>query len=567
MSGTFDAIVVGSGMSGGWAAKELCERGFKTLVLERGRKVEHGGEEYTDHLSPWELENRGLVPEDEFEGGYSYLKNKQGILRTTTRRWYASNDDHPYSTSGDDPAIWIRGYQLGGRSMVWGRHVYRLGDLDFEANKRDGHGVDWPIRYADLKPWYDHVERFIGVAGSAEGLPQLPDGVFQPPFELNCAEAEMRDRVAARWPDRRVIPGRLANLTQPTEEQQALGRGACQSRIYCSRGCSYGAYFSSLSATLPAAERTGNMTLRCDAIVDRVLHDPRTGRATGVRVIDAKTRQVTDHHARLVFLCASAIGTAHILLNSRSDTHPNGLANRSDAVGRYLMDHIVTSEAEGVLPGLEDRYYAGRRPGGLYIPRFRNLGSAAEEPFLRGYAYQGSGFRKGWERGAEGAGVGAALKAELRRPGPWVLRFNAMGEMLPYAKNRVTLHPTRRDRWGVPLAHIEAEAGDNERRMAEHAALDIRDMLLEAGCRDVKHRAVVTAVGFKNHEMGTARMGRDPNTSVLNGWNQAHDVPNLFITDGAAMTSSATQNPSLTYMALTARACAHAAELMKTGVI
>lgn len=567
VSEDFDAIVVGSGMTGGWAAKELCERGFKTLVLERGRNVEHGGPDYRDHLEPWEQANRGLAPEADFEGPYSYMRGKANVHRSETRHLFASNDEHPYSTDGAYPAAWIRSYQLGGRSVTWGRHVYRLSDADFEAPRRDGHGPDWPIRYADLAPWYDHVEAFIGVAGENEGLPQLPDGVFQPAFALNCAERVLRERVAAAFPERRVIAPRVANLTQPSEVQTALGRGRCQTRNHCARGCAFGAYFSSLSATLPAARATKRLAVRTHAIAERVLYDPKSGRATGVRVIDARTGERDEVRARVVFLCASAIATAQILLQSANEAFPRGLANRSDAVGRYLMDHIVTSEASGRLPGLEDRYYFGRRPGGFYIPRFRNLDGAAEGGFVRGYAYQGSAARLGWARGADGPGVGAELKAALRRPGPWVITMNAMGEMLPNPDNRVTLHPSRRDKWGLPLVHISAGPGPNEVRMAEQAALDARDMLLAAGCTDVRWKPVIAAVGFKNHEMGTARMGRDPATSVLNARNQAHDVPNLFVTDGACMTSSATQNPALTYMALTARAAAYAADLMKTGAL
>lgn len=567
MSETFDAIVVGSGMTGGWAAKELTERGFKTLVLERGRHVEHRGPEYTDGLAPWEQPTGGLAPEADFTGARSYMQGKAHILKAANRHFFASNEEHPYSSEGSQPAAWIRCYQLGGRSVVWGRHAYRMSDVDFGAPTRDGQGIDWPIRYADLAPWYDHVERFIGVAGAAEGLEQLPDGVFQPAFALNPAEEAVRDRVAARWPDRRITPARMAHITAPTPEQAALGRGKCQVRSYCSRGCTFGAYFSSLSATLPAAQRTGNLALRTDTIVERVLYDAKTGRATGVRVIDAKTRQVTDYRARVVFLCASTIASVHILLHSASEAFPTGLANHSDALGRYLMDHIVTSQADGTLPGFEDRYYQGRRPGAFYVPRFRNLGAAGEGAFLRGYAYQGSATRQGWARGWEGPGIGVALKTRLRQPGAWRVNLNAYGEMLPVASNRVTLHATRRDQWGLPLAHIACEAGANERAMAEQAAVDAGDMLRAAGCTDVVQKALVMPMGFKNHEMGAARMGRDPATSVLNGWNQAHDVQNLFVTDGACMTSSGTANPALTYMAITARAAAHAAELMKDGVL
>lgn len=565
---TFDAIVVGSGMTGGWAAKELTERGFRTLVIERGHKVEHRGEDYTDRLAPWEAPNGGLAPEADFTGERSYMAGKSHILKSTNRHFFASNADHPYSSNPEHPAAWIRCYQLGGRSVVWGRHAYRMSDLDFGAPARDGFGLDWPIRYADLAPWYEHVERFIGVTGEPEGLAQLPDGIFQPAFALNCAERAVRDRVAARWPDRRIIPARLAHITRPTEEQQALGRARCQVRSYCSRGCIFGAYFSSLSATLPAAERTGRMALRVEAVVERVLYDATTGKASGVRVIDANTKEVTDYGARVVFLCASTIASTQILLQSANEAFPTGLANRSDALGRYLMDHVVTSQADGLLPGFEDSYYYGRRPGAFYVPRFRNLdGDRREEAFLRGYAYQGSATRLGWERGADGPGVGVALKAQLRRPGPWHVNVNAYGEMLPQAGNRVTLHATRRDKWGLPLVHIDCRPHRNEVAMAEQAAIDAGDMLRAAGCTGVTQSALVKPFGFKNHEMGAARMGHDPARSVLDAHNAAHDVPNLFVTDGACMTSSGTANPALTYMAITARAAAFAAERMQTGAL
>lgn len=567
MSETFDVIVVGSGMTGGWAAKEFCERGFKTLVLERGRHLDHPSEEYTDGLPPWDIPNGGLAPEADFEHARSYMQGKSHILKSWNRHFFASNEDHPYSTEGEQPAQWIRAYQLGGRSVLWGRHAYRMSEIDFEAPRRDGQGIDWPIRYKDLTPWYDHVERFVGVTGQPEGLASLPDGVFQPAFALNAAEAAVRDRVAKAFPERRITPARMANLSQPTEEQIALGRGKCQSRSYCSRGCVYGAYFSSLSATLPAARRTGNLTIRTDAIAEKVLHDPKTGRATGVRVIDANTKEVTEYKARVVFLCASTIATAHILLQSASEAFPTGLANRSDTLGRYLMDHVVTSQADGTLPGFDDRYYYGRRPGAFYIPRYQNLGEGRGESFLRGYAYQGSATRQGWLRGADQPGVGTALKAALRKPGPWRVNVNAYGEMLPYANNRVTLHPTKRDKWGLPLAHIVADAGPNERAMAQQAAIDAGEMLRAAGCTDVVQKALVMPMGFKNHEMGAARMGHDPKNSVLNAHNQAHDVANLFVTDGACMTSSGTANPALTYMAMTARAAAFASDQMKAGAL
>ncbi len=564
MSGAFDAIVVGSGMSGGWAAKELCERGLKTLVLERGRHVEHGPD-YTDHQAPWEIENRGRVPEAEIAEHYA-VQSKCYAFTTANKHFWVRDDEHPYETPEDKPFVWIRGYHLGGRSLLWARHSYRLSEMDFEANLRDGHGVDWPIRYADMAPWYDHVERFAGISGETAGLPQLPDGIYQPPMDLNAVEKDFKARIEARWPSRRFMMGRVAHLTRPTDEQTELGRGQCQYRDHCYRGCSFGAYFSSLSATLPAAERTGNLTVVTGAAVDGLDHDPSTGRVTGVRVIDMNSREHRTYHGRVVFLCASAINSAQILLNSTSEANPNGLANRSDQVGRNLMDHISGMGAVADVPGFEDRYYAGRRPAGIYMPRYRNV-TEPDRDFVRGYGFQGGASRQTWARGSHTPGVGAELKADLNRPGGWVMSIGAFGEMLPNPDNRVTL-TGRRDRWGAPIPRIACAYGENDLKLAARAQTDALEMLRAAGYANVRpRRDTVLAPGYGIHEMGTARMGRDPSTSVLNGWARAHDVPNLFVTDGSFMTSSACQNPSLTYMAMSARAANHAADLLSQGAI
>jgi choline dehydrogenase-like flavoprotein len=560
---TFDAIVVGSGMSGGWAAKELAERGLKVLVIERGRRVEHGAD-YTDTQMPWELPNFGRVAEDEKAGDY-VVQSRCYAFNTATKHWWVNDRDHPYTTPEGRPFSWIRGYHLGGRSLMWGRQTYRLSEMDFAANARDGHGVEWPIRYADLAPWYDHVEKFAGISGKAEGLAQLPDGKFLPAMALTDVEKHFKARLEAAYPARRLINGRCAHLTAPTPEHEALGRGACQYRSACERGCSFGAYFSSLSATLPAALATGNVTILTDAIVHSVIHDPKTGRARGVRVIDAGSKAGSVHEARLIFLCASTIGTAQILLNSTSEAMPRGLANRSDAVGRYLVDHLTGLGATGIYPGFEDSYYRGRRPNGFYIPRYRNISEPADG-YIRGYAYQGGTFRSSWSRGAAQAGVGTAFKARLREPGPWSMWLSGFGEMLPRADNRVTLGKGI-DKFGIPIVHIDCTLGDNERKMITQINADAKAMLEMAGCSEI-----VTFLGDRNiglgvHEMGTARMGRDPATSVLNGFNQAHDVPNLFVTDGACMTSSGCQNPSLTYMAITARAAHHAVEFLRGGTL
>lgn len=566
----WDAIVIGSGITGGWAAKELCEAGLKTLVIERGRHIDHAGPDYTDFQAPWEVEFRNLVPEAYPDHGWRQLRDKgDWIYKMQHLQFFADSETYPFSFPDDRPFMWTRGYQLGGRSLTWYRQSYRWSDADFMANARDGHGVDWPIRYADLAPWYDHVEAFAGISGSVEGLEELPDGVFQPPFEMNCAERSVADRLKQNRPDIRMIIGRTANMTAPTDEQLALGRGPCQARSHCSRGCGYGAYFSSLSATLPAARRTGNLTILTDRICHSLEHDPTNSRVTGVRTIAADSLATETHRARLVFLCASTIGSAQILLNSRSAAHPRGLANGSDAVGRYLMDHVGGAWAAGRVPGLLDRYEYGRRPNGIYIPNYRHKGARPGDGFIRGFGFQGGAARGRALAGAgQGPGIGAKAKDAATDYGPWTIRIDMFGEMLPYAENRVTLHPTKTDRWGMPLVHLDCTLRDNERAMIAQAKAEAAEILQAGGCEDVTAGARFDLpVGSKTHEMGTARMGRDPATSVLNGWNQAHEVANLFITDGACMASSGTQNPSLTYMALTARAAHHAVELLRQGAI
>ena len=560
----FDAIVIGSGMSGGFAAKELCERGLKTLVIERGRKLEHGVS-YTDWMQPWDLPNLGMVAEDVLDRDYKVHRNQYN-MNTATQQYWVKDIDNPYTTPDDKPFAWIRGHHLGGRSIMWGRQSYRLSQMDFEANAKDGHGTDWPIRYDDIAPWYDHVEKFIGVAGSKEGLPQLPDGEFLPEFALNDGELLFKKAVEEKFPGRKVISGRVANLSKAQPHHEELGRTSCQSRSFCDRGCSYGAYHSSLSSSLPAAERTGNLTIVTDAIVHSIVTDPATGRATGVRVIDANSRVGKTYEARIIFACASTIGTTQILLNSATDAHPNGLANASDMVGRNLIDHLFGLSVAGILMKGPDSFYFGRRPTGLYIPRYRNVTEPAD--FLRGYGFQGAAMRMGWRSAALAPpGIGAKLKERTRKLGPWMVYISGFGEMLPNPENRVTLDRTRTDKWGIPVAHIDCAHGENERKMAEQIVNDGKAMLEAVGAMVVNTNPVPSPPGLGIHEMGTARMGNDPRTSVLNKYNQAHDVPNLFITDGSAMASSGCQNPSLTYMALSARAAHHATQMLKEGVI
>jgi choline dehydrogenase-like flavoprotein len=560
----FDAIVIGSGISGGWAAKELCERGLRTLMIERGRRVNHRSD-YQDFAAPWELPHRGQVPEDEIRRDYA-IQSTSSAFNSATQQWWVKDSEHPYLTPEAREFRWLRGHHLGGRSLTWARQSYRLSDIDFGANKKDGHGVDWPIRYADLSPWYDRVETFSGISGNTEGLEQLPDGRFLKPLDLNCAELDFKRRLESNRPTRRVTIGRCAHLTELTAEHIALGRGPCQMRNVCERGCGYGAYFSTLSATLPAAERTGNLTVVTDAIVEKLDYDPAKRRVSAVRVIDARTKERRSYQARVVFLCASTLPTAQILLNSRSETFPQGLANRSDQVGRNLMDHVFGIGAMGNVPGLLDRYYYGRRPTGIIIPRYANVTEDARGEYARGWSFQGRGKRTHWERAIDQPGVGAQMKAELREPGPWQMVLSGFAEMLPRSDNRVTLDERQIDASGLPLLHVDCTHGENEHRLAAQAQKDALEMLAAAGCTNVRPlQSTVLPPGSCAHEMGTARMGLDPSTSVLNRHNQVHDVPNLYITDGSCMTSSSCVGPSLTYMALSARAAHHAADLLATG--
>ena len=556
----YDAIVVGSGITGGWAAKELCERGLRTLVVERGRAVEHGHYP-TEWLNPWDFPHRGRGDPARYARDYP-IQSKNYAFGEATEQFFVNDREHPYITPPNHPFRWIRGYQLGGRSLIWGRATWRWSDLDFEANARDGHGTDWPIRYRDLAPWYDHVERFIGVSGNRDGIAHLPDGEFLPPWEMNCAEQWLKRGLARAYPERPMIITRVANITRDHE-----GRTRCQARNQCARGCSFGAYFSSLSATLPAARRTGRLKVVTDAIAERVLYDERRDRVTGVRVLDAHTGAAREYRGRIVFLCASTFGTAQLLLHSTSPRFPDGLANSSGAVGRYIMDHHSKAGARGIVPGgagLEDVNEFGRRPTGTYIPRFRNLNPRRPDrvDFLRGYGVQGGAGRASWGRGATMAGLGEAFKAQLHTPGEWHVSLQGYGECLPRAVNRVTLDPTRVDRWGMPVLHLDVAWRENEQAMRRDIMQESAAMLETAGCRNVEVYDDHGPPGFSVHEMGGARMGRDRRTSVLDAYNRAHDVPNLFVTDGSCMASSSCVNPSLTYMALTARAAAHAVELL-----
>lgn len=553
----YDAIVVGSGITGGWAAKELTERGLRTLVLEAGPPIVPE-RDYVEHVQPWELRFRGF-------GDRSALDRDQPIQKKcyACNEWgakfFVNDRENPYETDADKPFNWLRGRHVGGRSIMWGRQVYRWSDLDFEANAKDGIAVDWPIRYADIAPWYDHVERFIGVSGQAEGLAQLPDGQFLPPMALRCAEQVVRDALFKTWGGERVLTiGRCAILTQPHN-----GRAACHYCGPCERGCITHSYFSSLGSTLPAAERTGRLTLRPNSVVERVLYDTKRDRATGVRVIDAVTMQPAEYRARVIFMCASALESARILLHSTSPRFPTGLGNSSGELGRNVMDHVFGAGANGTMPGMEDRKTVGNRPNGIYIARFRNV-KDKHPNFVRGYGFQGGAGRDTWGRGGSTKGFGAAFKESLVRDlGPWKFGIGGWGECLPRSDNFIELHPTLVDKWGIPALRIQCTWGPNEVAILEDIRQTAAEMLEAAGATSIETYNDSNPPGHCIHEMGTARMGRDAKTSVLNGWNQSHDVKNLFVTDGACMTSSANQNPSITYMALTARACDYAVERMK----
>lgn len=563
MAQEFDAIIVGSGISGGWAAKEFCEKGFKTLLIERGRNVE-AGDYPTENKAPWEFKNRGRIDKDELNRDYKIQRG--GGISERTKHFFIKDPENPYGHDEGKPFSWIRGHQLGGKSLTWGKVSLRLSDLDFSANAKDGHGSDWPIRYKDIAPWYDYVETFAGISGSKEGLDHLPDGIFQPPMELSCIERHAKEKIETAYTDRRLIISRTANLTEPTSEQLDLGRSKCQFRNECMRGCSFGAYFSSQSATLPAAERTGNLTIVTDAVAQSVTYDEITGKAVGVRIIDAHSKQGREYKGKVIFLCASTLGSTQILLNSTSEKFKNGLANSSGVLGHYLMDHIFHAGAKGKMTGLDDRYYSGRRPNGVYIPRFRNVHDTHPD-FLRGYGYEGWSSRMAGGRGSGDVGHGADFKKSLQKPGDWQFEIMGFGEMLPRFDNHVRLDRSKLDQWSMPLLHVSCCHSDNEKAMQRDMMNSAAEMLEISGLTDIEPYMRDRPPGHCIHEMGTARMGNDPNEAVLNKFNQCHDVANLFVTDGAAMVSSACQNPSLTYMALTARAVDYAASQLKAGLL
>ncbi|MEX2567969.1 MAG: GMC family oxidoreductase [Cyclobacteriaceae bacterium] len=553
---SYDAIVVGSGISGGWAAKELTEKGMKVLLLERGPNVEHVKDYKNATKAPWEIPHRGRRTIEMLENHPNLRRDY--VLNELNLDWWAHEEDSPYIEK--KPFTWFRGYQVGGRSLLWGRQSYRLGDIDFEANLKQGIGTDWPIRYNDLAPWYSYVEKFAGISGNRDGLDILPDGEFMPAIPLNCVEKDVAERVKERFGGSRLVTNaRVANITQPLP-----GRPGCQYRNKCSLGCPFGGYFSTQSSTLPAAEATGNLTLRPWSIVTRVLYDKDAKKATGVEVLDGETNETIEYNAKVVFLCASSFNSTAVLMRSATEIWPEGLGSSSGELGHNVMDHHFRLGANGTVDGYEDKYYFGRRPGGFYIPRFRNVGDDQRE-YVRGFGYQGGASRSGWSRTVAELDFGAPLKAELTEPGPWSLGMTAFGEILPYHNNTIKLSKTEKDKWGMYVLVMDAEIHENEKKMRVDMMNDAAEMLEAAGVKNVTTYDRGYTFGQGIHEMGTARMGRDPKSSVLNGNNQVWDAKNVFVTDGAAMTSAGAQNPSLTYMAMTARAANFAVEELKKG--
>ncbi len=553
---SYDAIVVGSGISGGWAAKELTEKGLKVLLLERGQNVEHIKDYKSATLAPWEIPHRGRRTTQMLENHPNLRRDY--VLNELNLDWWAQESDSPYIEK--KPFTWFRGYQVGGRSLLWGRQSYRLHDIDFEANLKEGIAVDWPIRYKDLESWYGYVERFAGISGNKDGYEILPDGEFQPPMPLNCVEKDVAARVKEKWGGKRLVTiGRVANLTQPLE-----GRVQCQFRNKCWLGCPFGAYFSTQSSTLPAAMKTGNLTLRPWSIVTKLIYDKDTKKATGVEILDAENNQTYEYNAKIIFLCASAFNSTSILMRTATDIWPEGLGSSSGELGHNVMDHHFRLGANGIAEGYEDKYYFGRRPNGVYIPRFRNVGDDKRD-YLRGFGYQGSASRSGWSRNVAEINYGAPLKDALSEPGPWSMGVTGFGEILPYHKNTIKLSKDVKDKWGISVLEMDAEIKENEKKMRVDMMNDAAEMLEASGLKNVKTFDAGYTFGQGIHEMGTARMGRDPKTSVLNGNNQVWDAKNVFVTDGACMTSGAAQNPSLTYMALTARAVDFAMGELKKG--
>ncbi len=555
---TYDAIVIGSGISGGWAAKELTEKGLKVLLLERGRNIEHIKDYTTAMKKPWEFEHRGKLTEAQKES--HPVQKRDYPYSEFNESFWVDDKECPYTEV--KRFDWYRGFHVGGKSLMWGRQSYRIGDLNFEENLKDGHGVDWPIRYKDVAPWYDYVEKFAGISGAPANYPAIPDGHFLPPMEMNCVEKSVKKRIEDKYKGSRIMTmGRVANLTQ-----EHGGRGSCQYRNLCSRGCPFGAYFSTQSSTLPAAVATGNLTLRPYSIANEIIYDKDTKKAKGVRIIDAETMEHIEYFAKIVFVNGSTLASTFLLLNSTSAEHPNGLGNASGELGHNLMDHHFRTGANGQAEGFDDKYTYGKRANGIYIPRYRNIGNDKRD-YLRGFGYQGSASRGGWHNDIAELAFGGDFKDLISVPGTWNMGLGGFGETLPFHKNQVSIDKSKKDKWGQPVLAIDCEFGENEAKMRVDMMNDAAEMLEAAGLKKVTTYDNGSEPGMAIHEMGTARMGRDPKTSVLNKWNQMHEVSNVFVTDGSCMPSAACQNPSLTYMALTARAADFAVSELKKGNI
>ena len=560
----YDAIVVGSGITGGWAAKEFCEKGLQTLMIERGRIVEHRKDYPTEGKGPWEFENRTKV-DNLLTEQQCAVQKKCYAFSDATKHFFGNDRDLPYSTEKGTGFDWIRSNQLGGKSLTWHRQSYRLSEHDFAANKADGHGNDWPIRYKDIDTWYSYVETFAGISGSAENLPQLPDGEFLPPFDMTDPELYLKKEIERQFPNRHLIMGRTAHLTQPSMLHMQQGRVTCQARSECQKGCSFGAYFSTQSSTLPAAAKTGNLSIAANSVVHSLIYDEKTQKVKGVRVIDNNDLSTREYFGKVVFLCASTLGSTQVMLNTKTKSFPNGIANSSGALGHYLMDHNYNAGANGTVEGFEDSYYSGRRPSAILVPNFQYKPSLYKSNYVRGYALSGGSYREDWQSIAHQGGIGSDYKDKLTKPGKWKFGLYAQGEMLPRFDNQVSLHPTQTDKWGIPQLHIDCTWSENEKLMMQDAKETAEDMLKKIGLSDVRSFNGVDNAnpGLAIHEVGTARMGSDPKESVLNGFNQCHDVANLFVTDGSSFCSSAVQNPSLTFMALTVRAVDYCVNEMK----
>ena len=553
---TYDAIVIGSGISGGWAAKELTGKGLKTLMLERGRNYEHIKDYKYGTKQPWEAEHRGSTTKEQ-QKTYPVIHRGWAANEAVMECW-VNEQDSPYTEI--KPFTWWRSYQLGGRSTLWGRQSYRWSEFDFEANAKEGWAVDWPIRYKDISPWYDYVEKFAGISGARDGLAHLPDGHFLPPVSMNIVEKDVASRLKKHYKDQRhLINGRVANLTAAIP-----GRTRCQFRDRCWEGCPFGGYFSTQSSTLPAAMDTGNLTVRPWSIVTRIIYDKDKKKATGVEILDAQTNQTYRYNAKIIFLNASTLNSAWVLMNSATDVWEGGLGSSSGELGHNIMDHHYNLGASGSIEGFEDHYIYGRRPTGFYIPRFTNLYGDKRE-FSRGFGYQGGASRDSWSREIAELNIGGEFKDTLSKPGNWNIGMTGFGEILPYHENKITLDAKRKDKWGLPILSMDAELKDNEKKMRSAITMEAANMLDVAGVKNIRTWDSGHAMGHGIHEMGTARMGLDPKTSVLNKHNQVWDALNVFVTDGACMTSSACVNPSLTYMALTARACDFAFNELKSG--